>query len=521
MSNQTVPSANIAGPTLQAYPNYTNCGRVIVSRGPNEKERANLRDVFTKAITPTLSTCNISQLLASDSLTTTYNVSGQVTKVQTSLQNFWHHVVTFDFTSICLIPTCRLEDIYSIGPNTTFVNAILDHDKLNDYYYFQWKEFVCRFGSQVELTKDAWLEEMLWKLLDVTLYADIAGDYLSLQDHDHKGSILLLRLIINRMVRSEQDSVREMNNCIKEFSIRNFPEEDVTKACIGIDYITRFLLGHNRLGSDIIHNVINGFTHASTPEVVHHAYHLYCHKTRHIYGDTLYQHLVNVLQCFDAKYNKLCHTGRWLAGVGGYAQHVAKTSPSCYQHQAIDAQADYGSHSFHCTQTAISSNTVSEGDIISEGDINPTADKNPEADAEFDKCIQTDDIATDVPFAVLATDADDHATSLPKYADNLAPEGVPLPQFDGNILDVAMIVSPHPDGEIDPAPHTAVTTVPEGDIFRSSSTKFGTGSTTTTTTTTAAASTTTTMKSVLDETLHVIVVHNGNEKFHKEVKDPH
>ncbi len=194
--NQPVPCGNtcasIAGQTLQAYPNYSNydCGRVGVSQGSN-LETANFHDLCTKAFTPQLSTCNISQLPAS--------------QAQTSLGRIWCHASTCGLTSLVFIPQLVSNyplDEYSIGPNTTFVNGILNHGKLTDNQYFQWQEFLRRFGGPEELTRDAWFEEKLWISLDVSLYADIADDYLSLQDH-HKGSISLLRLIINRIVRSE------------------------------------------------------------------------------------------------------------------------------------------------------------------------------------------------------------------------------------------------------------------------------------------------------------------------------
>ena len=99
------------------------------------------------------------------------------------------------------------------------------------------------------------------KSLDPALLREVMSEFTKLET---KGSITLLRVIINRIVQSNQESRRAMEEYIKTFDIRRFPGEDVTKACLRIKAIAQSI-GTHQLPADIIHRVLEGFAHASTP----------------------------------------------------------------------------------------------------------------------------------------------------------------------------------------------------------------------------------------------------------------
>ena len=216
-------------------------------------------------------------------------------------------------------------NVNSVPQSTELVNGVLDHDKLTDHHYFAWQSFLRRFALEPELISDAWFHDKLWKSLDDELKAEIRSDFDDLP-HECKGSISLLRLIINRMVKNNQESRRAMEEFIKTFDIQKFPGEDVTKATLRLKAIAQSL-GTNRLPSDIVHRVLEGFARASTP-----AFSNLCHHQKSMISsslvkanlrqDTLYKTLISVLTDLDIEYNELLSGHRWL----GISQHALPSS---------------------------------------------------------------------------------------------------------------------------------------------------------------------------------------------------
>jgi hypothetical protein len=66
------------------------------------------------------------------------------------------------------------------------------------------------------------------------------------------------------MVQNSQKSRRAMEEYIKKFDIRNFPGEDVTEASLHLKAIA-CSIGKDCLLLDIVHRVLGGNAHASTP----------------------------------------------------------------------------------------------------------------------------------------------------------------------------------------------------------------------------------------------------------------
>ena len=101
------------------------------------------------------------------------------------------------------------------------------------------------------------------------------------------------------------------------FDIRKFPGENVTEASLRIKAVARSL-GTNNLPSDIIHRVLEGFAHASTP-----MFQSFCATqesliTSSLVRDrlnnkqTLYKTLVDVLADLEIRYVDLRSGQRWL-----------------------------------------------------------------------------------------------------------------------------------------------------------------------------------------------------------------
>ncbi len=313
LSNGLTLRANARPDIHAAYDN----DRVIISRsqrGVTDKEKAKIREICTTAITPKITRGNISKLLTTTDAD--YDIAEDAARWQTSLADIWRHVIQYDFKLIVMIPySFDPTDVNSVPQTTELVNGVLDHDKLTDHHYFAWQSFLRRFALEPELISDAWLHDKLWKSLDDELKAEIRSDFDDLP-HECKGSISLLHLIINRMVKNNQESRRAMEEFIKTFDIQKFPGEDVTKATLRLKAIAQSL-GTNRLPSDIVHRVLEGFARASTPtfsNLCHHQKSMISSSLvkANLRQDTLYKTLISVLTDLDNEYNELLSGHRWL-----------------------------------------------------------------------------------------------------------------------------------------------------------------------------------------------------------------
>ncbi len=270
------PHASVPGPTFSTglalrqsprpdhYVSYEN-NRVIVprdKRGVSDKDKMKMHEICTEGITPRITRGNIAKLLSSAD--DAHDIASDAAQWQSALGNIWSHVVKFDYAHIVYIPmSFDPTNPASLGPNSTFVNSVLNHDQLTDDHYFSWQTLLRRFGRDEELQSDSWFEEKLWKSIDTTLYAEVMSDFNELQSFQ-KGSISLLRLIINRIVQNNHESQRAMEEYIKTFDIQNFPGEDVTKASLRIKAVAQSL-GTTRLPTDIVHRVLDSFARSSTP----------------------------------------------------------------------------------------------------------------------------------------------------------------------------------------------------------------------------------------------------------------
>ena len=320
--------------------------RIAISRnnrGTTEKERAKIRELCTKGIVPLLSSGSVKNLLTSDGKE--YDISKDAMNWKTGIDNMWRHSVAYDFKTLFLIPS--IFDIMTgvVPSHATYTNAIKDHDKIGKSTALKWQEFVRRFGSNEELTSDAWMEEKLWKSLDSTLYDEVASDFLELPDRC-KGSISLARLIIDRMVQKNQESRRALEEYIKSFDIRNFPGEDVSAACLRVKGIA-YALGTDRLPSDIIFRIIEGFARASTPE-----FRSMCDAQSAILSTSLFQdnlrptslyhQLVSVLRDLENRFIDLRSGQRWLGvGHGASPTTSAFVSGADYDDTSNDDEVTY------------------------------------------------------------------------------------------------------------------------------------------------------------------------------------
>ena len=318
--------------------------RVVISRnnrGSNDKERAKIREICTKPISPLLDNSNVKKLLSNDPGTdNVYDIAEDAASWQDGVDSIHEHAVNFDFKPIFLIPSYfEVNNAHSIPINATFTNSILDHTKVTDVECYQWQEFLRRQGQTEDRTSDHWMEEKLWRSMSTTLLKEVRSDFKRLPKIQ-QGAVSLVRIIINRMVQDSQDSRRALEEYIKSFSVRNFPGEDVTMACLRLRAVAN-ALGRDRLPADIVQRVLDGFSHASTPAFQH-----LCHTQvammssslirNAIRREPLYTQLDNVLHDLEVRFMELRSGQNWL-GVG---HGTTNTSAFTAFHDASSSDSD-------------------------------------------------------------------------------------------------------------------------------------------------------------------------------------
>ncbi len=167
-----------ANPRPDEFVNYEN-NRIIVprdKRGNTDKDKVKMHEVCTEGITPPITRGNIAKLLTSTDAS--YGIASDAAQWQAALSNIWDHVVRFDYSHIVFIPTSfDSANPNSFGNNSTFINAVLDHDQLTDNHYFSWQTLIRRFGQREELQSDGWLKDKLKNSLDPGLKAEVMSDF--------------------------------------------------------------------------------------------------------------------------------------------------------------------------------------------------------------------------------------------------------------------------------------------------------------------------------------------------------
>jgi hypothetical protein len=71
--------------------------------------------------------------------------------------------------------------------------------------------------------------------------------------------------MVNRMVTKNEESRRNLEQWLQDFSITSFSGENVTKACLCIKAVVD-AIGHDKLPLDVVTRVLNGMAIASTDE---------------------------------------------------------------------------------------------------------------------------------------------------------------------------------------------------------------------------------------------------------------
>jgi hypothetical protein len=192
-----------------------------------------------------------------------YDVAADAISWQSTLKNIRKFCTQYDMMPLLMIPqSVDLSKPTLVAKARYFKDAIDDWQTLEDKEYFEWQEFLLRYGSHEETTSDNWLDDVLLMSMETTLRAEVESNIVSIPKQQC-GSITTLCCIIKQMVMKNQEAKDAIENYIREFDITKFPGENVPTACLRLKAVAR-ALGDDDLPSNTIRKVLEGFGKSST-----------------------------------------------------------------------------------------------------------------------------------------------------------------------------------------------------------------------------------------------------------------
>jgi hypothetical protein len=82
-----------------------------------------------------------------------------------------------------------------VAKATRFLNAINNWQQLDNMPYFEWQEFIIRYGTKDKLESNSWLEDTLLISINKHLQSEIESDMPGFPKQK-QGAVTMLRCII-------------------------------------------------------------------------------------------------------------------------------------------------------------------------------------------------------------------------------------------------------------------------------------------------------------------------------------
>jgi hypothetical protein len=99
-----------------------------------------------------------------------YNVASKAISHQAIMNSVHRFCFQYDMETLLKIPAnVVLLQPLLVKKATKFFNAIKDWQQLHDKKYFEWQEFIVRYGTTNELESNSWLEDTLLISMDKNL----------------------------------------------------------------------------------------------------------------------------------------------------------------------------------------------------------------------------------------------------------------------------------------------------------------------------------------------------------------
>jgi hypothetical protein len=122
-----------------------------------------------QAIKPEINTCKISRIFTSVNKGN-YNVASNALSSQTIMNGIKQYAIQYNMMLLLKIPQVSVMSPENIFKSCmVMLNSIDDYDKIDDFDYCKWQEFINHHGSEVELESNSWLKDTLHLSMEPTL----------------------------------------------------------------------------------------------------------------------------------------------------------------------------------------------------------------------------------------------------------------------------------------------------------------------------------------------------------------
>ena len=287
-------------------------------RGRTPQERLKTRKLVVRTLSPKLAMSDITKLTNTAEVDN-YDISKDAHMQEHALLAISKYAQTFDMAAIFMIPNhFTLHDSLSPQQASSMTN-LLDHWKeVDEVDVFAWQEFILRYGSAEDLESNNWMEETLYLSMEQSLKADVLSE---MQDvaHHQRGAVSLFFVAVKRVCMRNQEARDLLQTWIKEFSILNFANQDVSKACTAFKAVVRSI-GEKDLPDNTVRCLLGGMAHATNP-----SFKQVCATNEAMLSSSLYQrqlgtvtimeHVKSVMNDLEIKYLALVGGKKW-DGVG-------------------------------------------------------------------------------------------------------------------------------------------------------------------------------------------------------------
>ncbi len=142
------------------------------------------------------------------------------------------------------------------------LNAIDDYNKIDDFLYCKWQEFINCHDSEVELKSNGWLKDTLHLSMELTLWSEVESN-LKCPSPNQQGAITMLCFMIKRMVIHNQEAWNSLEDYIMVFGI-SYPGKNVPTTCLKLKAVVNVL--GDKLPSNSVRTILKGFAKVSTSE---------------------------------------------------------------------------------------------------------------------------------------------------------------------------------------------------------------------------------------------------------------
>jgi hypothetical protein len=145
--------------------------RIIIGkeeRGSDAITPKKTQDKVIKSLEPKISAGNLSRMLTSNDIAE-YDIAADALSWQSMLNNIRKLCTQYDMMPLLMIPqSVDLSKPTLVAKARYFKDAINDWQTLEDKEYFEWQEFLLRYGSHEETTSDNWLDDVLLMSMEMT-----------------------------------------------------------------------------------------------------------------------------------------------------------------------------------------------------------------------------------------------------------------------------------------------------------------------------------------------------------------